>query len=253
MSVKEKVWEVYGEKNPYYAVCSLDGFRVENIDDEVLESFFQSGHDYVERIWTEIESNLVENFKPERTLDFGCGVGRLTIPLAQRSGKIVGVDISERMVVQAKKNCEAYNVSNAEFALSDDRLTRVSGPFDFVHSFIVLQHIDPKIGIGLFRRMVEMLTQGGVGVLHVQYANLVPSRAQRIRNKIYRRVPFVYSLRNIALRQKHEPLIPTHEYDLNSLFQILQANDCHRCSVRFSRHGADGVLFFFQKQRAEFY
>lgn len=253
MSDKEKVWEVYGEKNPYYAVSTFDQFRSENINEETLESFFQSGEEYVERIWTEIEKNLTEGFEPQRALDFGCGVGRLTIPLAQRSASVLGVDVSEGMINEAKKNCERFDVNNVEFVLSDDTLSRVDGKFDFVHSFIVLQHIDPKIGVGLFRRMIEMLTQEGVGVLHVQYANLLPSKAQRFRNRIYRRVPLIYSLRNIAFGQKNEPLVPMHDYNLNTLVRILQANDCHKCLIRFSSHGNDGVLFFFRKEKAELY
>lgn len=253
MSDKEKVWEVYGEKNAYFGVVSTENFQQENINEETISEFFQTGEDYIERIWGEIENNLVKDFKPQRAFDFGCGVGRLTIPIAKRSEKAVGMDISEQMLKESENNCQKFGIKNTEFVLSDETLSKVSGEFDFVHSFIVLQHINPKIGVGIFRRMVEMLSENGIGVLHVQYANTVSSFAQKLRNKIYRYFPFVYTARNIILKQKNEPLIPLYEYDLNELFQILQANDCHNCLIRFSRHGIDGVLFIFQKTRKEFY
>ena len=253
MSDKEKVWEVYGEKNPYFGVVSVERFQQENLNEETLNDFFQTGEDYVERIWEEIEENLIKNFRPNRALDFGCGVGRLTIPIAKRSEKTVGMDISEQMLKESENNCQKFDVKNAEFELSDETLSKVSGEFDFVHTFIVLQHINPKIGVGIFRRMVEMLADGGIGVLHVQYANMISSSTQKIRNKIYRYLPFIYSLRNIIVNQKNEPLIPLYQYDLNTLLQILQTNDCHNCLVRFSRHGIDGVVFIFQKKREEFY
>lgn len=253
MSDKEKVWEVYGEKNAYFGVVSTEQFQQENLTEKALEEFFQTGEDYIERIWEEIENNLVKDFSPQRSFDFGCGVGRLAIPIARRSGKVVGMDISEQMLKKSKENAQKYGIENAEFVLSDENLSKVSGEFDFVHSFIVLQHINPKIGNGIFRRMVEMLSDGGIGVLHVQYSNTVSSAAQRLRNKIYRHLPFIYSVRNSILKQKNEPLIPLYEYDLNVLMQILQTNNCHNCFVRFSSHGIDGVLFIFQKKRLEFY
>jgi hypothetical protein len=38
-------------------------------------------------------------------------------------------------------------------------------------------------------------------------------------------------------------------YDLNRLLLVLQENDCHNCRIRFSQHGAEGALLFFQKKK----
>ena len=50
-------------------------------------------------------------------LDLGCGTGKQTILLAQRAGRIIGIDISERMIELAQKRCEAQ--SNVGFVTGD--------------------------------------------------------------------------------------------------------------------------------------
>ena len=43
-------------------------------------------------------------------------------------------------------NAERLDVANAEFALADDRLSKAPGEFDFVTSYIVLQHVPVRRG-----------------------------------------------------------------------------------------------------------
>ncbi len=252
MDKKNKVWEHYGDKNPYFGVATYDKFKNENLDEFAKDEFFETGETYVEKIWDEIENSFIENFKPKRILDFGCGVGRLTLPLAKRGEEAVGVDISPQMIEEAKKNCAEYGIENIKFAESDENLSKVEGSFGLIHSFIVFQHINPKIGENIIRRMIEMLADDGIGVLHVTFNHRAES-ASVLRFKMYRDYPFIYRLRNILKRQKHEPLMEMHEYNLNRLFLILMDNHCHKCVVRFSHHGFDGVIIYFQKKVLEIY
>ena len=254
MSDNESVWEYYGENDPYFAVNTISEMRSETLDEDKVKLFFARGEDYIKQIWDEIEKHFVPDFRPERSLDFGCGVARMTLPIAKRSrGETVGVDISTHMLEVAQKNADMFGVKNVSFIKGDDTISKVTGKFDFVHSIVVLQHVDPKIGEVIFRRMVEMLSEGGVGMLHVMYENTVSSRAQKFRFALYRDFSFTYKLRNLILRKKKEPLIPMYSYNLNKLMLILQQNDCHNCHVRFSHHGVEGVLLFFQKKREELY
>jgi ubiquinone/menaquinone biosynthesis C-methylase UbiE len=54
-------------------------------------------------------------------LDFGCGPGRVTIPVAGlvgNAGKVVAVDVQEGMLVRAKQKALAAGLSNIEFLLA---------------------------------------------------------------------------------------------------------------------------------------
>lgn len=253
MSKSKSVWEYFGENDPYFAVNTISEMRSETIDKDTIALFFERGEEYVERIWGEIEDNFIDDFRPGRSLDFGCGVARMTLPIAKRSKEAVGVDISQNMLDVAAENAKMFGVDNVSFVQGDDNLSRVSGEFDFIHSFVVFQHIDPKIGEPIFKKMVESLSENGIGVLHFEYANTVSTPAQNLRFRLYRDFPFVYSLRNLILRKRKEPLIPMYRYNLNDLLLVLQQNDCHNCQVRFSKHGVEGVMLFFQKKKEILY
>lgn len=252
---KAEDWERYGAENAYYTVLTEEKFRAENLDENALDEFFASGKEYAAHIWRDLETSLQPDFRPRRALDFGCGVGRLTLPLAAKCETIIGIDISENMVAEARQNAAKNNISNASFVRDEGSLANVEGKFDFVHSFIVFQHIDTKIGEAIARRLIERLDADGIGVLHFTYRDKTSFGAQT-RRKLYRNIPLVRHLRNFFLENKKEPaatVFSMNPYNLNRLFAILQENDCHRCSVRFSDHGFDGVVLFFQKTPEKIY
>lgn len=240
------IWEHFGEHSPYYSVATLRQFREENLDEKNLDEFFRSGEDYVGVIWEEIENNFGAGFEPDRALDFGCGVGRLTLPLAQKCRRITGVDVSSTMIREAEKNASAKKAGNVEFLLVAEDLADLEGNYDFVHSFIVLQHIDPRIGYPIFEKLVAALNPEGIGVLQVTYANPFP-KIRRITRNLYQKFPLTYRIRNLVLRKEPEPLLPMYLYDLNRIYGILHRSGCHKSTALFTDHGFQGVIIFFQK------
>ncbi len=253
MSRNENVWEYYGENDAYFGVNSLPEMRGDQLNAAARSKFFESGESYVARIWNQIEESFGTPFNPLRSLDFGSGVGRVALPIARRSGEVVGVDISTAMIEEAKKNAEELSIDNITFLKGDDDLSRLSGEFDFIHSFVVFQHIEPKRGMKILAKLVQHLSKDGIGALQFQYENSYATGAQKIRYRLYRDVPGVYALRNIVLRKKNEPLIPMYPYDLNKIMLFLQKNGCHRCVVKFSDHSVEGALIFFQKTTDELF
>ncbi len=69
-------------------------------------------------------------------LDLGCGTGKQTILLARRAGRVIGIDISERMIEVARKRCEAS--SNVNFVTGD--ITKL--PFEDGYAQAVLAYGD---------------------------------------------------------------------------------------------------------------
>jgi SAM-dependent methyltransferase len=253
MNRNDNVWEYYGEKDPYFGVTSVGEMRSEALDDAARADFFASGEEYISRVWQEIDENFEPGFTPARSLDFGCGVGRVAMPIARRSGHVTGFDISEGMLEEARKNAERSGIGNVDFMLADETLSRASGLFDFVHSFVVFQHIKPQTGMRLAQRLIDLLNEGGIGALHFQYANSMAKPQERLRFKLYRDVPGVYALRNLVLGKKKEPLMPMYSYELNKLMLMLQKSGCHKCQVRFSDHGVEGALILFRKREEKLY
>ena len=136
------------------AVDTREKFRGQNLTDDLLREFFQTGVDHVKFIFETIRSRLDPHFAPRSALDFGCGVGRLLIPLARQCNCVVGVDVSETMLREARDNCEHQGISNIRLIKADSSDCATLGPVDLVHSFIVFQHISPRWGEAIFRRLI---------------------------------------------------------------------------------------------------
>jgi SAM-dependent methyltransferase len=244
--MNEETWEHYGNEDPYYGVITDEKFRNKNLTAELLDEFLDSGNDYLEKIWVDIEKINGKTFTPQRSLDFGCGVGRITIPLASRSEEAVGVDISDTMLKEARKNSETKRLTNIEFFKSDTKLSRIKGDFDFIHTYIVIQHIPPKLGYLYFEEMLKRLRNGGIGVIHLTY-----KIEGSFLSKVYRDFPFVYKLRCVV-KSGDKFLIPMYGYDLNIIFELLHLNSCHKCSVKYTYHDNKGLILFFQKEEGIF-
>jgi SAM-dependent methyltransferase len=254
----DKTWEYFGRKDPYFGVLTQEGFRGDKLTEEARNAFFDTGKSYVDFILGALRETLGMSLERRHGLDFGCGVGRLTIPLARASASIIGVDISEAMLDEARKNSRARGISNATFATSDDQLSAVSAPLGFVHSFIVFQHIPTRRGEAIVKRMIDLLEDDGVGVLHFTCAwSTKTSLTRRLLTGAYESVPLVYAARNaLKGRAVREPMMQMNRYNLNRVFTILHEGGCHRVHVRFTetRHYGEpyyGVILFFQKHRLD--
>jgi SAM-dependent methyltransferase len=247
----DRDWERFGRDDPYFGVVVEPRFHRDALTAEALDDFFASGRRHVERVFEVIHRALDPAFAPKRSLEFGCGVGRVLIPLAERSGRAVGVDVSESMLREAARNCDARGITNVDLVHGSDALERLDGGFDLVHSFIVLQHVPPARGHRLFERLVDLVADDGIAVLHVLYANDLPPRARfaRFARRTFRPVHRLLNLREG--KPLDRPLMQMNRSDPSRIFRALQDRGAHECHVRFTHHFAHrGVVFFARKRAA---
>jgi len=215
-------WNQWGEQDPYFGVLSQNKFRKENIDDNRRE-FFESGAAVVSRVIS-MATRHFGQFNHGSALDFGSGVGRLTIPLAQRFKNVVGVEISEAMIAEAQRNCQRYAVGNVDFVKSDDHLSRVGQKFDFVNSCLVLQHIPQTRGMTIISGLVSVLNPGGVIALHFPVRRRLPLRKHCV-YMVQHNVPFTrYCFNLLRGRRLSEPLMQWNEYNLIEVMALCSAS-----------------------------
>lgn len=230
-------WEKWGKSDPYFGVIAQPHLRSDRLDDSGRAGFFEAGAMEVAETLAELRSVAGVASGSGRALDFGCGVGRLTIPLARHFREVVGVDVSAAMLREARANCERAGIANARFCLSTPTLDDVEGEFDFVHSFIVFQHIPPRIGYAMVETLLDRLRPGGCGMLHFTYGrrgSALRSWAHRVR----RSSRLVHRAMNLAQgRPAAAPLMAMFEYDLGRLFGMLEARGFDRVGVRLTNHG----------------
>jgi 2-polyprenyl-3-methyl-5-hydroxy-6-metoxy-1,4-benzoquinol methylase len=239
-------------RDPYYAVLNEDGFRQGQAAVDARSRFDSSGERDVGTTLAEIRRFVDPAFRPTRALDFGCGVGRLTIPLASECGHVTGVDISQAMIEEARRNCEARQLANVTLVTSD-RFFQATEPstssFDFIHSYIVFQHIPPRAGRWLAAALLQRLAPKGVGALHFTFARRAPA-VRRLVHRMRKAVPLLNVLVNLVQRRPLlEPLIPMYQYDLTDLFALLGDHGCEHVHVRLTDHGGHlGAMLLFRRR-----
>ena len=122
---------------------------------------------------------LMDRLRPARLLEFGCGSGRLTLPiadvLAQWSGSVTGVDLSDDMLQQARnRRPDTIGAPAIQFAHGDMRTWRSHDTFDMVvigcSSITHLLTLDDQLAV--WRNAFAQLRPGGRFVLDISVPNL---------------------------------------------------------------------------------
>jgi SAM-dependent methyltransferase len=150
-------WEALGSSDPYWAVLTHPDKKGARWD---KDAFFHTGVVEID----EVEARLAKlGISPKRglALDYGCGVGRLTRALSTRFERVIGVDISESMLQEARTANAA--IKNLEFIRgSGQDLAKIpSRSVDFIYSNIVLQHSPPDVQRRVIAEMCRILAEGG--------------------------------------------------------------------------------------------
>lgn len=244
----DKDWERFGKADPYFAVLTAPEFHGQ-LSPQARSKFLASGEEHIEAMFDIVRDRLDSDFAPDRALDFGCGVGRLLIPLAKRCREVVGVDVSPSMLAEAQRNCEAEGVSNVRFVKSDDTLSELVGAFDFIHSYIVLQHIPVARGEKIVGRLAELLAPNGVAMIQVPYTSGRRSLVSRLVYWARMNAPGAKWLLNVARgRAAGAPVMQMNAYPIAGFLDSLYTAGCREAHIRFSDHnGARGALIFARK------
>jgi SAM-dependent methyltransferase len=265
-------WQAWGIRDPYFAVLTNPKYRTDALTPDAKLEFLASGRKTVNIVLETCRGYFGAHFAPQRVLDFGCGVGRLSIPFAAQAREVVGMDVAESMLAEARLNCQAQNCHNVTLVLSDDTLSRATGQFDLVFSGLVLQHIEVARGRKLFAELVGKVIPGGCGVIQVTFAwdryetefGVVPDRpvvppAPNGRNSqtkafwrraferlgVLRAAPVIEPLPKAV---RSDPEMQMNYYNLSQLMFILEQAGVHRVFSTFTNHsGAIGVFMYFQK------
>jgi SAM-dependent methyltransferase len=227
MSGTDADWLHWAKVDPYFAVVTHDKFR----GGANKVEFLATGEASIAGIIARLESA----FGPldyRRALEFGCGVGRLTVPLARRFAAVSAVDISSDMLAEAKANCDAAGV-DAEFVLSDDRLTRTGSDFDLILSLITLQHIPRERGLVIIETMLTRLAPRGAIYLDVPIFN---PRGPLLRALGYYRRRLTHTLGLTP------PPIQMNVYPFDAIVQLFHRFGIDTTTVSYADHGGGIVV-----------
>jgi len=81
-------------------------------------SFYQVNHHQAQRLY-EAAIGQAEITKEDLVLDLYCGVGTITLAMAKAAEKVIGVEVVEQAVMDARENALRNGTQNAEFFCGD--------------------------------------------------------------------------------------------------------------------------------------
>jgi ubiquinone/menaquinone biosynthesis C-methylase UbiE len=160
LSYYKEDWESQSEDDAKRKVL----FRLKSkvFKERFKEEFEETGEKEARIIAKYVNSNSV-------VLDLGCGVGRVAKYLAPYVKELHGVDISEKMIHYARKNCS--KIRNIHFKVNNGRDLSLhkNSKFDFVYSLLMLQHLEKEDAFNYITEIYRVLRNGGLSL--IQFPN----------------------------------------------------------------------------------
>ena len=98
----------------------------------------------------------IDLLSDKEILDFGGGTGLLTLPLAKQAKSVTLVDISEKMLEQARLKAEQQDIKNIQFLEQDLLKNPLEKEFDCIVVSRVLHHMpDLDAALSLFHQHLK--------------------------------------------------------------------------------------------------
>lgn len=155
----ENRWEEFARKNAEHYIWTD---HRDYGHPQAMEEFLESGRREVGEIMAVAGDRLGHR---RSALEIGCGVGRLTLPMAARFEHVFALDVSPTMLRRLGEYCEAGAVTNVTPVLSTEWKPAETRA-DLVYSRLVLQHLESTDEIGRYvTGAAASLEEGGLAYL----------------------------------------------------------------------------------------
>lgn len=166
-----KHWTTFGRTDPLWAVLSDPSKKFGRWDPE---EFMASGRAEIGAVMARVDAAAKRGGfrvgQGGRALDFGCGVGRLTLALSECYPQVDGVDIAPTMIDAARKMVPEQGAPrHLRFHLNEtsDLSLFSDSSFDFVYTSHVLQHMEPRYSKAYIAEFFRILRPEGVALFEL--------------------------------------------------------------------------------------
>lgn len=123
--------------------------------------------DFVDKVETECAFNLFNGDKVKKILDVGCGTGNFSIKLAKMGYEVVGIDISEEMLKEARMKAENEGFDIKFYKMDIYDLDFSNESFDAVFSMAAFEFIQkPEKAIDELFRVTKKGGEILVGIIN---------------------------------------------------------------------------------------
>jgi len=244
----------FDEPEPYFTVLTDPKFLRARMTDAARAEFFAGGETLVDFMWRTIQLHVAPDFAPTAILEYGCGVGRLAIPLARRAarraGMVTAVDRSAAMLRAAREESAAHGVTNIDFS-APDMLFSGDARFDFVTCYLVLQRMRQADGLKLVRALLSRIASGGIGMFQFPFRATTSALVGGMR-WMREHLPGANGIVNIVRgHDRSRPFIPSYAYELEDVLALFEAAGFPAAYLAFDRwNDLSSVMIFAESPLA---
>jgi SAM-dependent methyltransferase len=212
----EHVWSNLGVAEPHYSVLTNEKFKAGEFSQHSTE-FYASGSVNLRVFQKTLRRNSIDITQFQDCFELGCGVGRVTLKLAEIFPKVIAADVSAPHLELARSAMSSLAQDVVEFRkLESIESLNLLPNFDVFYSVIVLQHNPPPVIGVLLKKILSKLRDGGIAYFQV------PTYALG-----YRFDCSTY-LKNFMSNTKME----MHVFPQRELFELIREQGCRIAEVR---------------------
>jgi len=207
-------WEDLGQNGAHHSVLTSPMYMPDAFHENEAE-FWASGETEATHLVAHLARVGVTDLGDQTCVEYGCGVGRLSVPLAERFAKVFALDISQPHLDLATERANSVGAENITF-LNVGSLPKTLIPAcDFFFSRIVLQHNPPPVIAKVIASALHALRPGGTALFQVP---------------VYR-VGYDFSVATYLSAQNKKEM-EMHCIPQSVVFEIAQTQGCSVIDVR---------------------
>ncbi len=158
-------WTHMGEERPHHSVLTNEAFLPQNLS-QTIDHFWASGEREAAQVLAVMRAHS-HSAAGKVCVEYGCGVGRITGPLARHFASYYAYDISAAHLAEARKRVDSLGLTNVTLVQCADSFLSDLRPCDTFYSRIVFQHNPPPLMDALVRSALRALKPGGLGIFQL--------------------------------------------------------------------------------------
>jgi SAM-dependent methyltransferase len=238
-----RTWQTLGTDDPLWAILTDSDRRRGRWD---LEEFLQRGETDVAR-YDVLLGDAGHTGRFGSVLDFGCGVGRLSLAWGRRADSVTGVDISRSMIERGR--IVVASAPNVRLLVNDavDLGQFPDESFDLVFSHICLQHMPWPLAAGYIAEFGRVAVRGGF--VAFQLPSRGPARTSA-RRRIVDSLPEAVRSRYRRWRHGTSVVFDMYYTDPVAVIEVARSAGldlCHQEPDGSAGVGTEGFIYIFRR------
>jgi ubiquinone/menaquinone biosynthesis C-methylase UbiE len=111
---------------------------------------------FIDPLISGLRKSVAEQVRPgETVIDIACGTGALSAAIARHAGHVTGIDLSDDMIVTARRMARRKGINNISFELHDatDLSCYTDNQFDVAVTSMAMHQFEPGVAVKVLREM----------------------------------------------------------------------------------------------------